>query len=48
MIQELHCDDYRELKIFSYRIIYRIVTENQAAIVAIVHSRRILTHEMVD
>jgi toxin ParE1/3/4 len=40
MIPELRDDNFREIKVFSYRILYKILTQEKAAIIGIVHSRR--------
>ncbi|HNS21242.1 MAG TPA: type II toxin-antitoxin system RelE/ParE family toxin [Sedimentisphaerales bacterium] len=41
MIPELEEDRYRELRIFSYRVLYKIMDEDQIAIVGVVHGRRL-------
>jgi plasmid stabilization system protein ParE len=48
MVPEMHLDCYRELKVFSYRILYKIINENKAAIIAIVHARQILRRDLLD
>ena len=47
MIPEIREDSYRELKVFSYRIIYKILSDQQAAIIGIVHGRRLLDRETI-
>jgi len=42
IIPEIQNDSYRELRVFSYRILYKIITENKIAIIGIVHSKRLL------
>lgn len=41
MIPEVQQDQYRELRVFSYRILYKIIDENRIAIVGVVHGRRL-------
>jgi toxin ParE1/3/4 len=41
MIPEVQKDQYRELRVFSYRILYKIINENRIAIVGVVHGRRL-------
>lgn len=41
MISGLHEDKYRELRVFSYRILYKILTENKVAVIGVVHGRRL-------
>jgi toxin ParE1/3/4 len=41
MIQEVREDRYRELRIFSYRILYKILSENKVAIIGVVHGRKL-------
>ncbi len=48
MIPELREDLYRELKVFNYRILYKILTEHRVAIIGIVHSRRIPNRDQID
>ena len=48
IIREVNEDTYRELRIFNYRILYKILSEEQIAIIGIVHTRRLLLREMID
>ena len=48
MIHEMRDDMYRELKVFSYRIICKIENDERVAIVAIVHARRLLDRTVMD
>jgi len=48
LIPEIREDNYRELKVFSYRIMYKILSNDQVAIVGIVHARRLFDREMID
>jgi len=41
MIPELEQDQYREVRVFSYRILYKILSEERIAIVGVVHGRRL-------
>jgi toxin ParE1/3/4 len=41
MIPEVEEDQYRELRVFSYRILYKILYENRIAIVGVVHGYRL-------
>jgi toxin ParE1/3/4 len=48
MVPELQEDAYRELKVFSYRIIYKLLSPEKAAIVGIVHARRLFDSSMIE
>jgi addiction module RelE/StbE family toxin len=48
MIPEIQQDDCRELLIFSYRILYRIVDGKTVAIVGVVHGRQLFDSEWVE
>jgi len=41
MIPEVEENQYRELRVFSYRILYKILYENRIAIVGVVHGYRL-------
>ena len=41
MIPEVQEDRYRELRVFSYRILYKILDEGKIAIVGVVHGQRL-------
>jgi len=45
MIPELGEDRYRELRVFSYRILYRILEEERIAIVGVVHGQRLFDRQ---
>jgi toxin ParE1/3/4 len=47
VIPEINNDRYRELRVFSYRILYKILSEEKVAIIGIVHSKRILDPEIL-
>lgn len=41
MVQEVQQDQYRELRVFSYRVLYKILDEDRIAIVGVVHGQRL-------
>ena len=41
MIPEVQKEQYREIRIFSYRILYKIISENRIAIIGVVHGYRL-------
>jgi len=41
MIPEVQEDQYREIRVFSYRILYKILDENRIAIVGVIHGQRL-------
>jgi addiction module RelE/StbE family toxin len=41
MVPELEEDQYRELRVFSYRILYKILDEDRIAVVGVVHGQRL-------
>ena len=45
MVPEVQEDKYRELRVFSYRILYRILDENRIAVIGVVHGRRLFDSE---
>lgn len=47
-VPEMGDDSYRELRVFNYRILYKIVTEERVAIIGIVHGRRLLDPDDID
>ncbi len=40
-IPEVQEEQYREIRVFSYRIFYKIINENQIAIIGVVHGYRL-------
>jgi mRNA-degrading endonuclease RelE of RelBE toxin-antitoxin system len=42
MVQE---DQYRELRVFSFRILYKILDENRVAVIGVVHGYRLFDPE---
>jgi addiction module RelE/StbE family toxin len=45
MTPEVQDDKYRELRVFSYRILYKILDENRIAIMGVVHGHRLFDPE---
>jgi len=41
MIPEVQEDKYREIRIFSYRVFYKIISENRIAIIGVVHGYKL-------
>jgi toxin ParE1/3/4 len=41
IIPEVEEDRYRELRVFSYRILYKILNENRIAVIGVVHGQRL-------
>jgi len=41
MVPEVQEDRYRELRVFSYRILYKILDERRIAIIGVVHGHRL-------
>jgi toxin ParE1/3/4 len=48
MIPEVQQDRYRELRVFSYRILYKILDENKIAILAVVHGQRLFDPQWLE
>jgi toxin ParE1/3/4 len=48
MIPEVQKDKYREIRVFSYRIFYKIIDENQIAIIGVVHGYKLFDPSWVD
>jgi addiction module RelE/StbE family toxin len=48
MIPEVQEDQYRELRVFSYRILYKILGENRIAVVGVVHGRRLFDPQWLE
>jgi hypothetical protein len=40
MIPAVQKDQYRELRVFSYRILYKLLDEENVAIIGVVHGQR--------
>jgi plasmid stabilization system protein ParE len=47
-IPEIRQDRYRELKVYSYRILYKVLTEDKVAIIGVVHARRAFDAEWLE
>ncbi len=41
MIPEVQEEQYREIRVFSYRIFYKIINDNQIAVIGVVHGYRL-------
>lgn len=48
IVPEIREDTYRELKVFNYRILYKILSEDKVAIIGIVHAKRIFDRDLID
>ena len=48
MISETQEDRFRELSVFSYRILYKILNENKVAIIGVVHGRRLFDPDWLE
>ena len=48
MIPEVFEDTYRELKVFSYRILYKILSSNKVSIIGVVHGKRLFESEWLE
>ena len=48
MIPEVQEERYRELRVFSYRILYKIIDENRIAIVGVVHGSRLFDPQWLE
>ena len=48
MIPELQNDTYRELRVFSYRILYKIVEKDRIAVLAVVHGHRLFDPDWLE
>ncbi len=45
MIPEAQEDQYRELRVFSFRVLYRIISEDRIVVIGVVHGQRLLDPE---
>jgi toxin ParE1/3/4 len=48
MIPELQKDEYRELRVFSYRIMYKILSEDRAVVIGVVHGKRLFNSDWME
>ena len=42
MVPEVRDDRYRELRVFSFRILYKIIDDDLVVVLGVVHGRRVL------
>jgi hypothetical protein len=45
MIPEVQEDQYREIRVFSYRIFYKILSTERIAVIGVVHGQRLFDPE---
>jgi len=48
MIPEIQDDKYRELRVFSYRILYKLLNENKVAVIGVVHGNRLFNSQWLE
>jgi toxin ParE1/3/4 len=48
MIAEMQEERYRELRVFSYRILYRILDRDRVAIIGVVHGQRLFDPQWLE
>jgi toxin ParE1/3/4 len=48
MVPEVQKDQYRELRVFSYRILYKVIDENRIVILGVVHGRRLFDPQWLE
>ena len=48
MIPEVQNDKYRELRVFSYRILYKLLSEDKIAIIGVVHGNRLFNSQWLE
>ena len=48
MIPEVQNDQYREIRVFSYRILYKIVSEDKVVIIEVVHGNRLFNSQWLE
>ena len=48
IIPEVQEDIYRELRVFSYRILYKLLSEDRIAIIGVVHGNRLFNPEWLE
>jgi toxin ParE1/3/4 len=48
MVPEVQEDSYRELRVFSYRILYKILSENRIAVLGVVHGQRLFDPQWLE
>lgn len=48
IIPELQDEKYRELRVFSYRILYKLMSEDKVAIIGVVHGSRLFNTQWLE
>ena len=48
MVPEVEQDQYRELRVFGYRILYKIIDDSRVAIVGVVHGRQLFDPQWLE
>jgi toxin ParE1/3/4 len=48
MLPEVQNDKYRELRAFSYRILYKLLSEDKVAIIGVVHGNRLFNSQWLE
>ena len=48
MIPEVQNDKYRELRVFIYRILYKLLSEDKVAIIGVVHGNRLFNSQWLE
>ena len=48
MISEVQNDQYRELRVFSYRILYKLLSEDKVAVIGVVHGNRLFNSQWLE
>ena len=48
MIPEVQLETYREIRVFSYRIFYKIINENRIAVIGVVHGYKLFDPSWVE
>ncbi|MBN1975181.1 MAG: type II toxin-antitoxin system RelE/ParE family toxin [Sedimentisphaerales bacterium] len=48
VIPEMQNDKYRELRVFSYRIFYKLLSEDKVAIIGVVHGSRLFNLQWLE
>ncbi len=48
IVPELQRDEYRELRVFSYRIMYKILSEDKVAVIGVVHGMRLFNSNLLE
>ncbi len=48
IIPEMQDDKYRELRVFSYRILYKLLSEDRVAIIGVVYGYRLFNSQWIE